>query len=87
MTPNTKSAPKLKGCLNEPVYNLDKGINDLHWDLQALAWGCEQLWLDNADKANPPSELARFPVAIVRMLAQRTQPLLDNVEKLELFKE
>ena len=70
-------------ALRDHARALDKAICDLHFDMEALAWGCEQLWMAEEKGDLSHQLLARFPVAIIRMLADRTRPLMEHSEKLD----
>lgn len=72
---------------NEHAYALDKGLMELHLDLEVLAWAADELFHSKIDSSNCDDEkLSRFPVAVLRMLAGRTGPLVEHWDQLESIK-
>ncbi|MFB9951972.1 hypothetical protein ACFFP0_24250 [Rhizobium puerariae] len=62
---------------------LDKGLSLLKWDIDALAWGCEELWHHAFSRDKDNEQLSRVPVIILNLIAEKLGPLATDAERLE----
>lgn len=64
----------------EKAIQLHTDMYELHFDIEVLAWGCDQLWHHQFSSDTDMEKLSHFPLSVLRLLSLRTGKLAALTE-------